>query len=137
MHKLIEYICDELDELEEKVSKDHKLSMAELEYGDKLAHFKKSLLTAEAMEDADEYSNSNGRMTPRYYRDSNRNFMRTGTRGNSYARKRDSMGRYSRDDGYYMDAEGMVEQLRDLMEDAPNEQIRQEIQRLVTKVEKM
>lgn len=75
MHKLIDYICDELDELEKKADKG-KLSMTELQYVDLLAHAKKNLLTADAMMEADDaYSN-----------------------GYSYARdrKRDSMGRYSR-----------------------------------------
>ena len=30
MHKLIEYICDELEELERKADKEGKLSMAEI-----------------------------------------------------------------------------------------------------------
>lgn len=51
-------------------------------------------------------------------------------RGNSYRRaRRDSMGRYSRDN------EEMVEQLRAMMEEAP--EARQDIQRLITKIEKM
>lgn len=38
--------------------------------------------------------------------------------------------RYSRDDG-------MVEELRELMEDAPNEAIKKDIQRIVDKMEQM
>lgn len=85
MHKLIEYICDELEELERKADKGGKLTMSEIQYGDVLAHFKKNLLTSDAMmEGEEEYSN---------------------TSGNSYARgrgrnaRRDSMGRYSREGG--------------------------------------
>lgn len=57
-------------------------------------------------------------------------------RGNSYARgrgqnaRRDSMGRYSR-------GGDMVEQLEDLKQDAPNDQIRQQIQQLISQVEQM
>ena len=60
---------------------------------------------------------------------------------NSYARgrgsnaRRDSMGRYS-SRGYSRD-DGMVSELRELMQDAPNEQVRQEFQRLIDKVEQM
>lgn len=86
MHKLIEYICDELEELERKADKGGKLTMSEIQYGDVLAHFKKNLLTGEAMMEGEEeeYSNASG---------------------NSYARgrgrnaRRDSMGRYSREGG--------------------------------------
>lgn len=71
--------------------------------------------------------------------------------GGSYARgrgrnaRRDSMGRYSRDDGsygYYPDGRAMrgysrdgkeeyKEQLMDMMETAPDEQTRQSIQRMI------
>lgn len=56
MHKLMEFICDELEDLEQKVEKGGKLSMAEVEYGDKLAHFKKNLLSSEEMWEDSEYS---------------------------------------------------------------------------------
>ena len=49
MHKLIEYICDELEELNRKAGKDGKLSMAEIQYMDTLAHAKKNLLKGEEM----------------------------------------------------------------------------------------
>ena len=54
-------------------------------------------------------------------------------RGGSYARgreqnaRRDSTGRYSS----HGNTDEMVEQLEDLMQDAPNEQIKQQIQQLV------
>ena len=60
MHKLMEYICDELDELERKAEKGGKLSMAEIEYADKLAHIKKSLLTADELWEDSEFSNADG-----------------------------------------------------------------------------
>lgn len=59
--------------------------------------------------------------------------------GGSYARgrgsnaRRDSMGRYSRTG----DPGEMVEQLEDLMQDAPNEQIKQQIRQLVQQLEQM
>ena len=62
MHELINYICDELEELEHKASKDGKLSLSDIQYGDTLAHFKKNLLKAEEMHDG--YSMSDG-MYPR------------------------------------------------------------------------
>lgn len=58
-------------------------------------------------------------------------------RGGSYARgrnvRRDSMGRYSGERGYSRN--DLADKMRELMEDAPDERTRQEIQRLVDKME--
>ena len=58
--------------------------------------------------------------------------------GRSYARgrRRDSMGRYS-SNGYSMAADGMIEELRDLMREAPDDQTRMEFQKFITKIEQM
>ena len=153
MHKLMEYICDELDELERKASKDGKLSMAEVQYGDMLAHFKKNLMKAEEMEGEEGYSERGySRRGGSYARGGNRGgrYSREGGSyegdsyegGGSYARgrtgnvRRDSMGRYSRD-GYSMADEEMVMELRELMEDAPDEKTRQEFKRFIQKIEAM
>lgn len=127
MHKLLDYVCEELEELEHKVDKEGKLSATEMQYMDMLAHTKKNLLKSEEMYEDSEYSSA---MRP-YMRDG-RSYARD---GRSYARRRDSMGRYSRE-GYSMN-DDMVERLRDLMRDAPDERTRSEIQRLVTKMEQM
>lgn len=62
-------------------------------------------------------------------RGSNRNSYRGSYRG-SYARgrnaRRDSMGRYSREQGYSMANDDMVMELRELMQDAPDERTRME-----------
>lgn len=50
----------------------------------------------------------------------------------SYARKRDSMGRYSGERGYSRD--GLADKLRELMDEAPDEQTRMDIKRLVDKM---
>lgn len=127
MHKLLEYVCDELDELERKVGKDGKLSATEVQYLDMLAHTKKNLLKAEEMSEG-EYSRDGG-----YNREDG-----SYTRDRRNAR-RDNMGRYSRryDDGYSMADEDMVAELRELMRNAPDERTRQEFQRFITKVEQM
>lgn len=66
--------------------------------------------------------------------------------GGSYARngrgrgsnaRRDSMGRYSSERGYSRDPQEMADRLRDLMEDAPNENVRRDIERLMRTVEQM
>lgn len=145
MHKLMEYICDELEELERKAEKDGKLSMAEIQYADTLAHTKKNLLKADELWEESEYSMDGGSYEGRgnsYARGGNRtrNSYRYEGEG-SYARgrgrnaKRDSMGRYSR--GYSMAGDDMIDELRDLMQDAPDEQTRMEFQRFISKIEKM
>lgn len=151
MHKLIEYVCDELEALEKKAAKG-SMSAAEIEYADKLASLKKNLLKGdilydEVMEMDGEYS---GAMRPMSdmggtYRGDSYNRNRDG--GMSYARgdgrnrgrnaKRDSMGRYSSERGYSRDPQDMADQLRDLMEDAPDESVRKDIERLLRKVEQM
>ena len=118
MHKLIEYIDNELMDMEHKAEKSGKLSMAEVEYMDKLAHVKKNLLKSDRMTDG-EYSRD-GRMMPYY------------DEGVSMARKRDSMGRYART-GHDM----LVDELRDLMHDAKDEPTRAEFRKFIQKLESM
>ena len=89
------------------------------------------------MEDADgEYSEAMMPMGDGYTYARGRSYARDGRGGRSYARgrmnaRRDAMGRYSRA------GEDIAEQLRDMMQDAPDEHIRMEIERLANKVEKM
>lgn len=137
MHKLVEYVCDELKELERKADKDGKLSMAEVQYMDVLAHAKKNLLTGEAMMEAEEDGYS-GRMYPTYGR-SYADDMRSYNDGRSYAgrrnARRDAMGRYS-GRGYSRDVE-MISELHDLMQDAPDEKTKQEFKRFIDRLENM
>jgi hypothetical protein len=146
MHKLIEYVCEELESLEKKAAKG-SMSAAEIEYADKLASLKKNLLKGdmlydEVMEDG-EYS---GAMRPMSdmggnYRGGSYNRNRDGVmsyaRGRGRNARRDSMGRYSSERGYSRDGQEMADQLRDLMEDAPDESVRRDIERLLRKVEQM
>lgn len=137
MHKLYEYVCDELKSLEKKAERGN-MSLQEIQYADTLAHLKKNLMKAdEMMEDEyGEYSMAYYPMTS--YAEEGGGRGRGGNRGGrSYAgaRRRDSMGRYSRD-GYSMDG-GMIEDLRSLMEEAPDEQIKREFQKFIEKMERM
>lgn len=156
MHKLMEYICEEMEELEKKAGKDGKLSMAEMQYLDTLAHTKKNLLKADEMWEESEYSEAMDGRGGSYAR---RSYARGGNRSNAYeggsydgsyrsyedggtmsmARgrrgnvRRDSMGRYSRAEG----AEMMVDELRELMQEAPDERTRMEFQKFIQKIEQM
>ena len=141
MHKLIEYICDELEDLEMKVDRGGRLSMQEVEYMDTLAHAKKNLLKSEEM--SDDYSM--GGMSMRGYsrRGGYGGYNQYGGHragggrgygmdGRSYARRRDSRGRYSRDE-----SETLVSELRQLMEQAPDEEAKREFQKFISKMEDM
>ncbi len=154
MHKLMEYICDELEELERKADKEGKLSMAEIEYIDKLAHIKKSLLSAEEMWEESEYSEAGGgsgqsrrEEGSSYRRGGGSSYRRGGGSSyeGSYARgrgrnaRRDSRGRYSNEGGSSYEGSSYAEEdfkmeLEELMQDAPNEQIKQKLQRMMSEM---
>ena len=131
IYELKEMLCKELEEYGAK----GELSTGSLDIVDKLAHTIKNLdkIIEAYEEDESSYAYDDGTMY-----DGGRSM----NRGNSYERgrssargrgrnaRRDSMGRYSR-------TGDMADRLRDLMQDAPDERTRQEIQRLVTKMEQM
>ena len=134
LHELCETLSREIGETNTKIRKaGGKLSAGDLEYVDKLTHALKSVKATLAMMEDDGYSE----MYP-YSMDGsyNRGSYARGRTGNV---RRDSMGRYSSRysrDGYSRDG-GMVEELRVLMEDAPDERTRQEFQRFISKIESM
>ena len=97
MHKLMDYVCDELEELERKVEKGGKLTMAETEYVGELLDAKKDMLKIDEMED----------MGGSFAMRSNRGANYDGSYIGSYARNRDRMGRYSSERGYSRDDEFM------------------------------
>lgn len=142
--ELKEMLCKELEEITRK----GELTAGSLETVDKLTHSIKSIETIMAMNEYGDYSyeNGNGGMMSNargYNSRGGRSYA--GNDGMSYARgrgryaKRDSMGRYSREGGYsYDDAKvDMIEQIRDIMQGAPDEQTKKEFQRFVTKLENM
>ena len=88
MHDLINFACEELEDLERK-AKDKKMSMSDVQYADMLAHLKKNLLASEGMMGSSRrsYDNSYARMgrdgdgDGRYSED---NFRYSPHRGGSY-----------------------------------------------------
>jgi hypothetical protein len=136
MHELYELKEKLMDELKEHGSKE--LSAGSLEIVDKLAHATKNL--CKVIEACEEEEGHSSRYYPMDMAYEGNGSMRGGTyrgsyRGGSY-RRRDSMGRYSREGGYSRDM-NMANELRGLMQDAPDERTRQELQRLIAKVEDM
>ncbi len=139
--ELKDMLCKELEEITRK----GELTARSLETVDKLTHSIKSIETIMAMNEYDGYSYENGNggnMSNRggYTRD--RRSYNDG--GMSYARgrgryaRRDSMGRYSNGGYSYDDAKAdMIDEIKDIMKDAPDEQTKKEFQRFVSKLESM
>ena len=129
--KDLETLCDVLsDKISEKTRKikSNGMSDGDLETVDKLTHSLASVKKIMAfMEDDEEYSGYDGGMGS--YRGS---YRRSYNRG-SYARKRDRMGRYSGERGYSRN--DLADKMRELMEDAPDDRTRQEMMRMVEKIE--
>lgn len=126
--KIKEMLCEEL----ETIAKKGELTAGSLDTVDKLTHAIKSLETIIAMNEYSEDGYSNrGSYARRYTRDGSMDG------GNSYARygnvRRDSMGRYSRDEAN----EEIINRLHEVMNDATNEQTKQEIRKLINKMEQM
>ena len=127
MHDLKEKLCDELEEIARK----GELGAGDLEIVHKLTDTIKNLDKIEMLEDG--YSQAGDwEIEGRAY-----------NRGNSYrGRKRDSMGRYSREGNYSRrmysrgDAkEHMMEQMEALMDQAGSEREREAIRRCMGQLE--
>ena len=135
MEDLKDLLCAELEDYAEKGKKSGKMSMGDLDSIHKLTDTVKNIMKIDILKEETGYSEDGAYMGEgRIYGTSYDGY----DRGASYARgrgryaKRDSMGRYSRDDGYmrrdgrgmrdgYSRDEGkayMMEQLEDRMEDA-------------------
>lgn len=140
MHDLKDLLCAELEDYADKGKKSGKMSMGDLDSIHKLTDTVKNILKIDMLEGETGYSEDGAYIGEGHiYGTSYDDEMRRGV-GYSYARgrgryaKRDSMGRYSRDDGYIRrDGRGMrdgysrddgkaymMEQLEDMMEDAEN-----------------
>lgn len=129
LHETCETLSRELGEANKKIERSGgKLTAGDLEYIDKLTHALKSVKTTIAMAEADEGESGN-------YMPSGNSYGRM--YGNSYARRRDSMGRYMSRRGDMSYDDGMVEELRDLMDRAPDESTKREFRRLIGKLEQM
>ena len=136
LYDLCDVISKEIAEANEKIRQaGGKLTGSDLEYVDKLTHILKSIKTTVAMIEAEDGYNSYDNGSYDNYNDSYHG-------GSSYARgrgrnaRRDSMGRYSSARGYSRHGD-IADELRKIMHDAPNDQIKKDIQRLVDKVDQM
>lgn len=149
LHELCETVSRAISTANEKIrAAGGKLSAGDSDYLDKLTHTLKSVKAVIAMEEAAEmddgysergsyrggmmrgYSNNDG-----YSRGYDNSYGPGRGRGSNA--RRDAMGRYSSDDGSYRGYSrggNMVDELRELAENAPNEQVKQEIMRIIDKM---
>ena len=115
-HDLKDMLCEELDEITRK----GELTAGSLDTVDKLTHSIKSLETIIAMNEAKDGESG-------YYP-----YM-----GRSYQR-RDMRGRYSRENrGYSRDdaRDSMIHELREIMQDAPDEHTKKRFQSFIRELE--
>lgn len=122
MHELYELKEKLLEELKEYGSQE--MSMGNLEIIDKLAHATKNICKIIEESENDDYSRNS-------YRGGSYTSNRSYTRGRSA--KRDAMGRYTRAED---EMDGMVSELRSMMNDLPPEKQR-EAQKFVSRMEQM
>lgn len=144
MHELYELKEMLMRELEEYARKG-EMSAGSLEVVDKLTHTIKNLCKIiEAYEEEEEYSEQGGGGNSSYYRRGGNSsyYRRRGGGGSSYERgrgsnaRRDSRGRYA-SNNYYNSAEEVTQKLEELMEEAPDEKTKTEIQKFMMKLEQM
>lgn len=138
MDKIIELrgkLCKQLEEYPEK-----ELTSATLDVIDKLTHTIKNLDKIIDREEGRDYSNaydgsygsygSYGMYDPRM-------MSRTGSYARGGNTRRDSMGRYSRNNMGYSRNGDIIMELTDLMDDAPDDRTRMEIQKCIQKMQNM
>lgn len=146
LYELKEMLCEELKEYGSK----DKLDVGGLEIVDKLSHAIKNIDKIIETYEEEGYSMTGsyegGSYRRSYAQGGNQGGNQGGgNRGGFYARgrggnaRRDSMGRYSSRysrDGYSRAGAEMVEELRELMQEAPDN-IRQDFQSLIQRLEQM
>lgn len=124
LYNLKEMLCRELADY----GKDGGLSLSSLGTIDTLAHACKNVCKIIESKEDESYSRRGGS-----YRDGG--YSRDGyyyDDGHSYRRGRDRMGRFTS-----RDASEMSRKLREMMEEAPDESVKREIERLADRMESM
>ena len=131
-----ETIANEIAEANQRIRQSGgDLNAGDVEIIDKLAHSMKSLVSTCAMLEAEE----DGGYSGRYYYGEGRGYSgrerRNGYSGNYGGYSRENRGRYSSREGrggYSRD--GMMDHLREMMDEAPDEQTRMEIKKMMDRM---
>lgn len=130
LERLYDTVQKEVSKVNEKLANSGgNLTGSDVSYINELSHTLKSLKTTIAMMEAEDGESGRYSM-PHYGYGNSYNY------GGSYRRGRDSMGRYTSRRGYSYD-DGMIEELRSLMESAPDERTKSEFRQFIAKMEKM
>lgn len=138
LYDLCETVAKEIGAANKKIeAAGGKLSGADVDYIDKLTHTMKSIKSTIKLAEDEE----NGESGYYPYMGGYRSYddgMRESRRGRSGARRRDDMGRYSRENrGYSRDdaKSDFIEDVRDLMHDAPDERIKMRFKEFIREIE--
>lgn len=144
LHKLCEALMEEMEEYSKKIEKSDGMSAGDLEAVDKLSHALKSVKTTIAMMEADDEGGSSfrggnsNRYMPWYggvsYEGgrSNRGGMSSARRGR--ANNPTGRNQYSREGGYSYAEEEFEHALEEALNAAPDERIREKLQRIMNEV---
>ncbi len=146
MYDLCETVAKEIGAANKKIeSAGGKLTGADVDYIDKITHAMKSIKTTIAMAEAEENGESGyypfmGGYGYRSYEGGGGGQSNRRGGGGRSNQRRDSRGRFSRESrrgGYSRDdaMADMVDELRDLMMDAPDEHTRMRFQRFIDEIE--
>ena len=146
MYDLCETVAKEIGEANQKIeAAGGKLSGADVDYIDKLTHTMKSIKSVIMIAENDENGESGyypymGGYGYRSYENGGGGGGQSNRRGGGCSnQRRDSRGRYSRESrrGYSRDEARMdfIEDVRDLMRDAPDEHTRMKFQRFIDEIE--
>lgn len=130
LHELCETVSREIGRVNQKIS-GGRLSGADIDYIDKLTHTLKSIKTTLAMSE-DEGGSYEGSYDGSYdgsYQGSGRYMAQSNRRGG-----RTGANQYGSYRGYSRAADDFAGKLEDLMAEAPDDQSRKEIERLVSKM---
>jgi hypothetical protein len=149
LYALCEALFEELEDYKKKIEKSDGMSAGDLEAVDKLSHALKSIKTTVAMMESQEEDGYSGHYMPywggmAYAQGDNRGGSsnarggnpNTRGGGNSNARgrggnvRRDSMGRYSGNDGYSYTDE-FESAIHEAMSVAPDERMREKLKRIM------
>ena len=142
LYDICDVVSQKLERYNEKLSKNGgEMSASDLEIIDKLTHTLKSVKTTIAMIEAEDKGYSGTYWDGKQYYDGQQSMDGMSTRSQSGARgrgpraKRDSMGRYSRDGYSREDAkEDMMNELYELMENAPDDHTRKKLERFISEL---
>lgn len=154
MDDLMDKICDEIEEVSQKISREGKISVSDLQKVGELIDIKKNILKVEKLEDSAGYSQAGDweAMGRGHFGDVYSRNGRYDEGGNSYrGQRRDSMGRYSREGrggdyfrnhsgrGYSRDGgkEDMMEHVEMLMDVASTPEEREAVKRFKKQLENM